>query len=199
MIDLGPFFYAAPPRCGTTWVINAAVAVGLKEGFKATVHLPPENSTKKKLLITTVRHPCDWLVSYWTSIYPGKIGVPAVDRFADLPIDFDDFIRLYLTRMPGYVSKMFLIYRADSYIRLEDLPQAFHDVLGSYDIEQRDRCLTIPKQNFNRKEFPLWNPSLYDRVLDSEAEAMERFEYGRYSCHYSSEVEQLPFWKQSVD
>jgi len=182
MINYELFEFAAAPRTGTTWVIHAARFMGLGEGFKAHVHVPFEGKSDL-YRVSTVRHPCTWLASYFTSIHRGFLAVPAVDRFCRLPTDdFDDFVREYLRFMPGEIGQMFLDYNANSYMRMEDLPWAFVELMESLGIptEKADECLGIPVQNqtMGKKTKPMWNKQLWKRVTEAEKEMMEAYGYG---------------------
>lgn len=175
------FEFSAPPRTATTWVQNACTACYLPSGGKASIHIPP-NGKHNKLWVTTVRHPADWLLSYWVNIFPGKVSVIEVDAFADLPgTSFDEFILAYLEQMPGGVGKMYEAYRADSYLKIEDLPFCWMEFMVTLRVPEvyRDRCLQIPIMNESdrKKGKPKWNPSLWKAVLNAEEPIMEHFNY----------------------
>jgi len=185
MINYRSFLFAAAPRTGTTWVLHAAEAVGLGEGSKAHVHIPfddPLETPTEGFRVSLVRHPCSWLLSYYCSVYPGFIGVPAVDRFRyfDAPT-FEIFIQHYLREFPGEVGRMFESYRAQSYLRTEDFPWGFLELLRAVEVPQheRDACVKIPKQNeHNRKHVrPRFPRSLWNKVMEAERPMAKRFGY----------------------
>jgi len=125
MIQYKNFSFAAPPRTGTTWFIKAASICELGDGQKATLHIPPP-ADWNGFVVSMIRHPYDWLASFFLSLRGGSVGVECVDVFAfaryhDSP---ESFIQRYLENIPGEVGKMFDTYRANAVIRLEDLPYA---------------------------------------------------------------------------
>lgn len=113
-----------------------------------------------------------------------------VATLSDLAKECDSFIEFVediILRFPAAVERSFSIYRATSVIREEDLPWAvigflalikeipegtFHQIVS----------LPIPGKNENRmrsikrqpEELPL---RLYRRLMDSEAEFCDRYEY----------------------
>lgn len=128
MINYGPFQFSSPPRTATTWFLRVCSMVGYPGGFKAHAHEPiPEVWCGAGLSISLVRHPYDWLVSWYYGLQGGAVGVPEVDVFAKLvgeTSSFWDFVRLYLRRQPGAITRMFSAYHASSILRVEDLPLA---------------------------------------------------------------------------
>lgn len=188
MIDYYHFDYASPPRTATTWFMNAAFQVGLIRGYHPDVHIPWQCERGYQLRITTVRHPCAWLASYFAAIYPGHVGVPCVDQFAKLPaFDFDNFVRGYLYHMPGAVWQMFQAYEADSYIRIEDLPDAAIELFRACGLSRSacQQCRNLPPQNRNGRVLPRWSLVLFDRVCEAEQEMIEYFDYENSNCHSS--------------
>jgi hypothetical protein len=156
--------------------------IGLPQPGKAHVHIPHNSKKQDKLRRVCIRHPCDWLASYWAAIHPGQIQVIPVDEFARIKTDhFDHFVRMYLSRMPGAIGRMFESYNGDSYIRIEDLPWNWTELLSALEVPEklRDRCITLGPQNRNGRVLPRWSPSLYRRVLDAEKEMIERYEFRR--------------------
>lgn len=179
MVDYSLFQLACPPRTGTTWMLHAAAIAGLGSRSKAAAH-QPHNGQSRGLRVCTVRHPCTWLASYWTVLYPGFTGVDIVDRFAKLRGDtFDQFVRSYLSRIPGAIGEMFFSYNADSYVRLEDLPWSFVDLLASSGVPQsmRERCISITRMNSGISPKPDWNKVLHRRVIESERDMCDLFDY----------------------
>ena len=71
-------------------------------------------------------------------------------------------------------------YNADVVLRVEDLPWSFIDFLESMGVSKgmREHCLSLNAQNNTPwKKLPVWSPSLRARVIEAEAELVERFEY----------------------
>lgn len=178
----GLFRFAGAPRTATTWIRNAAVAAGLNENGRTTVHVPHAPGPSSVPRLTVVRRPTSWIRSYWTAIYPGFIGVDCFDELRKNinASSFDGIVRQYLSRCPGWIGRMFDAYGGDVVIRVEDLPWAFVEFLESVGVEKerRERCLTMAPMNATKREFvPLWNRSLLDRLREAEADLIDRYEY----------------------
>ena len=180
----GLFEFASPPRTATTWIRSAAVSAGLTELNRNYVHIPHErnNNGRNVIKVTCVRHPCEWLRSWYASIYPGLIGVDAVDdlRWHVNYASFDAVVRQYLAMPAGWIGRMFNAYNADVVIRVEDLPWSFVEFLESLGVpvKMRERCLSMQPMNvFKKQTKPSWNPSLRLRVEESEKEFIARYDY----------------------
>lgn len=175
MIDYHCFRYASAPRTGTTWFLQAAYQCLGIEGMKASVHLP--HCCFDKLCVSVVRHPYDWLESYYYVLQQGCIHVDCVDVFMKLNgKSFKTFLRSYLELMPGKVGSMFFAYQADCFLKLEDFPTAFSLLMDSFEISSRE-VLELPKQNvrnrFVLKEAKKWRTA----VEQAEKEMMDYFSY----------------------
>lgn len=55
--------------------------------------------------------------------------------FLDSSSSFPIFVQLYLQVCPGAISSMFLSYDADSFLRIEDMPQALSSLVKSLGID----------------------------------------------------------------
>jgi len=178
-IDFGLFLFASPPRTATTWIKHAADRAGLKGGGR--VH-DPHDGDPSRIRLSTVRHPVDWLRSYYQSIWPGQIQIDLVDDLRKTCTgaeSFDDFVRKYLARC-WTVGGMFGRYGADVVVRVEDLPWAFVNFLEPLTSRTRllEQVLLVPSANMTRAEKQVaWNPSLRDRVIEKELDMIERYEY----------------------
>ncbi len=176
------FHFAACPRTGSTWFIKAAAIAGLGEAFKAKLHdpFPARAQRLASLRVSLVRHPCDWLASYWASIHPGRVGVREVDALPVAMASFDSFIKAYLRSMPGQVGRIFASYNADTYLRLEDMPWAAVELFETIGVQRGQTALVekLDPQNVTRQELrPHWDAKLRRRVLEAEQEMCERYDY----------------------
>lgn len=182
MIDIGPFQFAAAPRTATTWILHAISTAGLGNFSKSYVHvshLPTRRGETEKLKVSMVRHPYDWLASYYAAIKLGHVGVPSVDRFQTLSCGtFKVFIESYLREMPGAVGDVFTSYGADVYLKLEELPWCFIELLETIGIsKQRSiRCKDITRQNWC-ESLPKIDTKLRRYVLRAEQMMVQQFEY----------------------
>src|SRR5690606_83320 len=141
---------------------------------KAKVHFPPDNP-RRDFVITTVRHPYRWLVSYYLALKGGVIGVKAVDVFAKHcreASSLEGFIRRYLNEIPGAVGLMFDAYEASSVLRIEDLPFCLTEFLSLLNCpwEVRREIEQLSRQNCCRQIPPRADPVLYDMVMDAESD-----------------------------
>jgi len=188
------FEFAAPPRTGVHWVVRACREAGLmlfpNNGSVAASLLPwPEQadtSSKGMLRVSLVRHPCDWLRSvydiYRLALY---LGNPELTSLVQKLVirsgcDFDQFVSDYLETKPGEISRIFNSYKADSRMRLEDMPWALVELLESFGVKQKslDRVMALPPQEkiliLNRSK---WHPDLRQRVLDAEVKLCQDLDY----------------------
>ncbi len=158
-------------------MIQACHAVGLGERFKTDIHQPHKRDGKR-LCVTTVRHPLDWLASYYRSIYPGKCGVPIVDKFASIQADnFIDFVQAVMEKYPGGVGSMFIEYNADSYVRLEKITRAMDVFFSSLGLDPTPIYGISPK-NINTGKAPTPRPDwLVREFMRSERYMCEVFGY----------------------
>lgn len=195
MIDFGKFKFAGAPRAGTTWILKATYVVGLGEFSKSFVHVPhkiPQRGREvPQLKVSTVRNPCDWIISYYAAIRGQHVNVPAVDEFLKIPTitepgepkedyqkHFQEFVEAYLAKMPGQIGKVFFSYNADSYIKVEDFPWSYIEMLISTGMkEDKARlCEQVARQNEGRN-LPVLDRKLKQKVMDAEQKMVEAFEY----------------------
>jgi len=179
MIEFDRFVLASAPRTGTTWFRKAAADVGLGAPAKFNVHIPPPEDYTG-FVVTLVRHPYDWLVSYYLSLKGGAIGVPAVDQFCNIArgsYGVYDFLAQYVRLFPGEVSKMFDLYRASSVLRLEDFPWAVISFFETIDATIPTSLKDTPLQNARKGEYHIPNKKLKQQVVEAEADFCERYEY----------------------
>jgi len=186
MIDYKKFQFASPPRTATRWFMSICNHLGLGDVSSAAVHVPPPKDNPKVLMVTMVRHPYDWLVSYFYALQGGAIQVPCVDKFVPLARgagSFRYFIKSYLKRMPGEVGRMFAEYRASTVMRLEDFPWAVMEFFKMLDVEKHSieairefpAINTWEKTPFTEYDF------LRMKVCEAETEFCDRYEYDPWS------------------
>ena len=84
---------------------------------------------------------------------------------------FKDFVEDYLDHCPGAVGRVFAQYRADSCLRLEDMPWALIDLLKSFGkvVSQRESGPSVVVYNIG--------DALYRLVMQAEANIVQRYDY----------------------
>lgn len=135
-----------------------------------------------------VRNPITWYESWWKFMagdwHPWEVGrwhpQRPIDDCGD--DDFARFVANVLSERPGYVSEMYGWYAdGTDYVgrveRLaEDLQQALEQCGTRVDLDALRR---VPTENVSepRCGAPTWDPALLRRVVETEADAIERYGY----------------------
>ena len=180
MINYSKFHFACPPRTGTIWFLKACQLAGLGPGFKEAAHAPfCARASKSVLRVSLVRNPCDWLASCYSIITENGRDVDHLVPFAQLNSStFDDFVYDYLYHFPGFVTKLFLSYKADTYMRIEDMPEAFIELMQSIGVSDTiaNMALSLKKQNVS-KTIVQWDDRLRERVRVLDRKIFDSFEY----------------------
>lgn len=181
MIDYKHFIYAAPPRCGNAWFLNACAIAGLGEHATASAH-PPFQPGQRALTVTSVRHPYDLLASYYLEIKGGHTGVAVMDKMAPLAkhcVDFHTFCEGYLRQFPGQISRLFDCYPASSVLRLEDQPYAALGLFETIGIsaDRLERIKALPPMNLRKNQAWVEFSKLRRQVVEAERAFCEHYEY----------------------
>ncbi len=117
MIDYGDFQFACPLGAGGSWFYQAMKPLGIP--FTTTtggIYSPFTDERNGALLrVSMVCHPCTWLFKCFER--------RGMNR------DFETYLHHYLRNTPGAVSRLFLSYEADSYMRAEDMPWAMYEFM----------------------------------------------------------------------
>lgn len=135
--------------------------------------------------MSIIRHPYEWLESYYHAIRGVAVGVPCVDVFSQAARNaenFEAFVVQYLRDMPGAVSDMFIAYNAASVMRLEELrwaTQEFFRSVGVEGDELRD-VAELPPENVRKDVHRDKHKRLRREVCDADAEFCERYDYSRW-------------------
>lgn len=180
MIKYKQFVFAAPPRTATTWFMKAAQDLGLGDGSKSHVHDPAPRDWNG-LVVSMVRHPYDWLYSYYYALQGGAIGVDAVDGpfvyIARESTSVDRFIRLYLKRKAGAVGEMFNTYNASTVLRVEDLPYGAGEFFESLGVPSWSATMMLPAQNTYNGVTDAPNKKQRKAVVAAERALCQQYEY----------------------
>lgn len=183
MIKYDKFYFASPPRTGGTFFIKAASEVGLGDAQKSQLHVPPPTPWEGRgFVISTVRHPYEFLCSYYLALKGGATGVDCVDVFMDharTSLDVDEFISKYLRYCPGEVGIIFDRYRANSVLRLEDFPWNVIEFFESIGVQHDEawKVNSITAQNTRKGHPHIVNKDLKKQVVAAEKDICERYEY----------------------
>ena len=185
MIQYEQFDFAAPPMHAGQWFIESAKDAGLKRvGLIGNPTLSFRAGTRFR--VSLVQHPCQWLVNVYSYIKNGE----TTWALKDMPLywlntfSLESFVLDYLKQSPGCIGDMFDRYKADSCIRVEDLPWAFVDLVESLDIQlTRDQLSSItsrpivPCVDKTGVGYSSMTRELHHRVIDAERGFVERYDY----------------------
>lgn len=171
------FDFACPPRVGTRWFLHACQLAGLGPGFQEQAHA--EFNGNRQLKVSLVRDPRHWLQSAYASILQNDQDAIRLGGFYMLTrISFNDWLDEYLDDPHLSVMGLFDQYRADTVMRIEDMPWAFVEFMESIGIEKTYRETIMRLQRLNRsKSLPAWNQLRWDEVMHKERILLERYEY----------------------
>jgi len=180
MLEYDGFGFASPPRTGTAWFVNACALAGLGEKSRALSHTPPPQ-IYSGVVVCIIRHPLDWLVSYYMALTGGSIGVTCVDQFVPAAKSCDTverFLKHVAYKMPGSVGSMFKGYRATTMFKLEDLPYSALDFLIPLSRRvDRDRIMCEGRMNARNGRGILHREMWYKLITESEKEFCKEFDY----------------------
>lgn len=174
------FTFCSAPRTGSTWFIKAMAVCGLGAAPAAHIHAPvaPDCTDYS---VSLIRHPYDWLESYYYALDGGLIGVPEVDEFALIQRrshSFEQFVREYLDKAPGQVWRAFASYPTTTVLRLEDFPWNVAEFLQSlYHCPGISQQLRGYGPQNNRKTRPAVNKDLRREVIKAEDFLCDFYEY----------------------
>jgi len=172
------FEFATLPGTGASWFVQACQYAGFGPSFLNYAHIPfSESVHSSKLRVSLVRHPCSWLAHCFVAKKSNLVPLKYMGGFADSPLDnFDSFVEDYLNRMPGAVTTLYRNYQADTFIRIEDMPGAFHELMESFGVPRTlyGYHVRTPIQNNN---LPEWNPKLRALVAKQEMSIIDEYDY----------------------
>lgn len=129
----------------------------------------PNGKTNDRLRISFVRHPCDWLCDVFSREVLLDNDIDLLPRTS-----LDDFVKAYLDRFPGLISKIFLSYKAGSFLRAEDLPGCAYELLEMLGIPRPE---TVPQLTHLRLAPKLSSKNLRRELRKAEEEIFDAFDY----------------------
>jgi hypothetical protein len=124
------FTFAAPPKCGCTWLHMALTVSELIVERKGSTKIHYPGRVPGLPSLTFVRPPQDWLRSYYQNMQGRTCGNPHVDVLQSLPWEsFPKFVESYLEKLPGQIGRIFQSYESDYYVGLDQLPEGLISTL----------------------------------------------------------------------
>lgn len=183
MIGYARFQYGAAPSCGTHWTMQAFAIAGLGERPHTGAHHPPNAGPTAHcpMLITTVRHPADWLYSYYYGRLSGYTGLEKVDRLMHIArsLNFKNFLSSYCRLYAGTISEVFADYNATVAWRLEDYPWPVIEFLQAQGASKIaiDHIKKLPASNVSRIQANPLTEKQRAMIRDAESGLCEQYEY----------------------
>jgi len=174
-----PFFsFAAPPGTWSNHFLEAFRLAGLGKADKedALRHFSKVNNGKI-LRVSSIRHPCWWLAGVYSALSKQNSRTNADIHFIGTSFvgldksSFDAFIQSYLQMYPTGVSCLFDQYKADTRLRVEDMPWCLLELLEAFEIPKV--FLDSVEAYWRTKVYevmPEWMPHLYQQVLEAEGD-----------------------------
>lgn len=180
MKHYGSFVFAAPQATATPWFELACIVAELGGGGRKSDALFPVTMKHGCLSVSLVRHPYDWLVDLFLNARE-PTGVPEVDEFIRTAKQFDTsarFIEYVARHMPGQIGRMFAMYKADSYLRVEEIRWATVELFSMLGIDKDliQKMKELPNPDLSCKIVDPYN-QLRGVLCESEKEFCEYFEY----------------------
>ena len=170
--------FAAPPRTGSTWFIKAAAEIGIAGSTKTNLHTPA-TSDWKSYSVSLVRHPAQWLMSYFLALEGGSIGVPEIDQFATCyaPKNVSASLRAFLRTPEGSLTRAFNTYHADTVLKLEDFPWGPMEFFMSLGYDNVEKLRHLPVQNAYYGVVYQLDRKWVKRIIQHEPEYCESYDY----------------------
>ncbi len=180
MIRYSCFQFATPPLTGGSWFVRAAQLAGL--GLAWPIHaVEPfsESNDGTTLRVSLARHPLDWLEQCYDAMKHNGVKRPRLRRFTELRLDSPgDFLRDYLDKLPGSISELYDEYRADTVLRIEDMPWALTELLEGLGIDPvlRDNAtrMAVPTGEWKNAEV---DPGLRRSLMNAERKISDAYDY----------------------
>jgi predicted Zn-dependent protease with MMP-like domain len=180
--------FAAPPRCASTWMLNAFSACGERDGSERNSFAKHQRDTEpSRIKITTVRNPFEWLVSFW-QVVDGPTTINEVDAIFEHKLkaaNFPEFVEAIVEDERDLIPEMFDSYNGDIVLRVEDLPWAFDEMLTTFGVRGvEDKWTDEMDSRINVCPRKLKTVAAVDKkdvqrraLFDRHREFYERYEY----------------------
>lgn len=159
----------------------AAEACGMRKIEGVLPHHPPPPQ-QTGFVVSIVRHPYEWLMSYYRSLGGSETGITEVDVLAECARaarSTTEFIQMYLTIHRGCVGRLFDAYAAASVYRVEDFPwcalELFH-ACGA-NMNELSKASKIGIQNHHEYIPEVIDPKLRAMVMRAERDFSQRYNY----------------------
>lgn len=202
------------PRTGGYWIREALTAANVPTNMcigslptediaHRIQHSPLKNIVDQEVpTFAFVRHPCTWVQSFW--VFQMKSGKRFMQDKGQLTHifseNFEEFIENLIEKKPGYISRMYKSFLCDGKRTVTHIGKKEHLVDDTVRIlrsigEQFDEDLlrSVPPKNVYMD--PEWqmralfhSRELYQRLIESEIDAIHRFGYTHIDGCSSSEI-----------
>jgi len=187
----GMFEFAAPPRTGVRWFVEACHTAGLVSlpstaSVTASYRPWPITASADSLRVSLVRHPCHWFRSLYDSLRFGlHLECVALEQLREQFVglrkeSFESFALDYLEKMPGKITSVFDSYKSDIRIKLEDMPWALAELLNSLDAKKRELHKVFSLPSIGRLPSMCkskWKAPLFDQMIEAEKQFCEDLDY----------------------
>lgn len=132
------FSVAAPPKCGSTWLLCVLPEIGIEcpRHFNCHVHEPSFATGLPS--VAFVRGAQSWLRSWFNDPAIGFSKVPEIDQIHSVPRlgTFRDYALAYMDMMPGQITRFMDLYRAADYaVNIYALPYSLANALNAIGVE----------------------------------------------------------------
>ncbi len=181
MIVYSSFQFAAPPRTGTAWFIEAMRCIGFETYQVEQSQVPFDDNRQTPIRVSIVRHPVGWLYSYYLALvsYPPRPLRSVFLEFAGLDFcSLDDFITGYVQTRSGAIGRVFAQYEADTVMKLQDMPWALMEFAKSLELAEDGIAKIADLKPINvSNKLPRIDGSLRRLIMQAEEEFCKRYDY----------------------
>lgn len=178
MIDYRILQFSSAPQTGEDWFVKSAQLMGLGPGFLDHAHNPfPVERNGSVYRVSLVRHPATWLAACFRIIKEETTNGHLTNFRTLNDYCFEAFIHSYLKEMPGAVGRLFDAYKADSYMRYEDLPWAFIELMRSFEIPEQFMRFSSRLGRPMSHGLPTIEPWMRKSVMNAERGVVEAYDY----------------------
>ncbi len=141
---------------------------------------PSELNDRHHLRLCLVCHPYDFLLDFYLYSLRRENGGGRLGQLRNGCESFREFVERYLFEIPGEVGELFFNHHADSYMRIDDCPKAFVELMQSIDLPEKQLAGLTKLIPFSVIVGPYTTKINRDLIRDvglAEKRMMEEFNY----------------------